>query len=41
MNVGGNSDLHFNRSGLTSIPAGFVPQVIMVYDANAYSEPAL
>jgi hypothetical protein len=36
----GNSDLKFNRSGLTEIPAGFVPRTIMQYDPSSYSEPA-
>ena len=37
----GNSDLKFNRSGLTEIPAGFVPRTIMQYDPSSYSECAL
>ncbi len=37
----GNSDLRFNRSGLTEIPAGFVPRTVLQYDPSSYSEPAL
>jgi len=36
----GNSDLKFNRSGLTEVPAGFVPSIIMQYDPSSYCEPA-
>ena len=36
----GNSDLRFNRSGLTEIPAGFVPSTVMRYDPSSYSECA-
>ncbi len=41
MLLGGNSDLLFNRSGLTEIPAGFVPRIIMLYDPSSYMEPCL
>jgi hypothetical protein len=37
----GNSDLRFNRSGLTGLPAGFTPRTVLQYDASSYSEPAL
>ncbi len=37
----GNSDLRFNRSGRTGLPAGFVPRTVLQYDALSYSEPAL
>ena len=37
----GNSDLRFNRSGLTGMPAGFVPRTVMRYDPSSYSECAL
>ncbi len=40
MTLGGNNDLFFNRSGLTEIPAGFVPRIIMLYDTSSYAEPA-
>ena len=38
MDLSGNTDLYFNRSGLSEIPAGFVPQLVMQYDAGSYSE---
>jgi hypothetical protein len=38
MTLSGNSDLLFNRSGTTEIPAGFVPEIIMEYDPSSYSE---
>ncbi len=41
MTVGDNFDLLFNRSGLTEIPAGFVPRIIMRYDPSSNMEPAL
>jgi hypothetical protein len=41
MTLSGNSDLYFNRSGLTEVPAGFVPRIIMLYDPSSYAEPAL
>ncbi|UCG48251.1 MAG: pilus assembly PilX N-terminal domain-containing protein [Phycisphaerales bacterium] len=41
MNLTGNSDLFFNRSGLTEAPAGFVPELILEYDPESYSEPML
>jgi Tfp pilus assembly protein PilX len=41
MTLSGNSDLLFNRSGLTKVPAGFVPQIILHYDPSAYSEVTL
>ncbi|MBN2128572.1 MAG: hypothetical protein JW741_03715 [Sedimentisphaerales bacterium] len=41
MTLSGNSDLYFNRSGLTEVPAGFVPELIMQYDASSYSEVVL
>ena len=37
MVLGGN-DLYFNRSGITDIPAGFVPDVVVYYDASQYDE---
>ena len=39
--VWGNSSLMFNRSGLTEVPAGFVPEIILQYDPSAYSEVLL
>ena len=41
MMVWGNSDLYFNRSGLTKVPAGFVPEIVLKYDPASYSEVAL
>jgi hypothetical protein len=38
MTLGGNSDLFFNRSGIDSVPAGFVPEVVLYYSAESYSE---
>ena len=38
MNLSGNSDLLFNRSGLEDIPSGFVPQTILYYDSTSYRE---
>jgi hypothetical protein len=38
MTLTGNSDLYFNRSGITEAPAGFVPEIILEYDPDSYSE---
>jgi hypothetical protein len=38
MPCSGNNDLLFNRSGLTEVPAGFVPQTILHYDPASYAE---
>ncbi|AQT68393.1 Tfp pilus assembly protein PilX [Anaerohalosphaera lusitana] len=38
MTFSGNSDLYFNRSGVTEVPAGFEPEIIMHYDPTSYSE---
>jgi hypothetical protein len=38
MTLSGNSDLYFNRSGLDELPAGFVPEIVMVYDPASYAE---
>jgi len=38
MTLSGNSDLYFNRSGIDEVPAGFVPEIILKYDASSYSE---
>ncbi|MBN2137143.1 MAG: hypothetical protein JW720_05005 [Sedimentisphaerales bacterium] len=38
MTLTGNSDLYFNRSGITEAPAGFVPEIILQYDPESYSE---
>jgi len=41
MELSGNSDLYFNRSGLTEVPAGFVPEIVLHYDPTSYSEGPL
>jgi hypothetical protein len=41
MTLSGNSDLYFNRSGLTNLPAGFTPELIIAYDRSSYSEVAM
>ena len=41
MTLSGNSDLFFNRSGITEAPAGFVPEIILDYDPASYSEVIL
>jgi len=38
MTLQGNTDLYFNRSGLTEVTAGFVPQWILYYDNSSYTE---
>lgn len=38
MTMSGNGNLTFNRSGLTEVPAGFVPQLVLHYDPSSYSE---
>lgn len=38
MSLSGNSDLYFNRSGLSEVPAGFAPEIILQYDTSSYSE---
>jgi len=41
MTLSGNSDLFFNRSGLTEVPAGFEPEIVLDYDPSSYSEVIL
>jgi len=41
MALTGNSDLYFNRSGTSQVPAGFVPEIVLQYDPLSYSEIAL
>jgi len=41
MNLSGNSDLYFNRSGATQVPAGFVQDIVLHYDPESYSEIVL
>ena len=38
MTFSGNSDLYFNRSGITEVPAGFGPEIILYYVPASYSE---
>ena len=38
MSLTGNSDLYFNRSGTVQVPAGFVPEIVLKYDPESYSE---
>jgi len=38
MTFSGNSDLTFNRSGITEVPAGFGPEIILHYISDSYSE---
>jgi hypothetical protein len=38
MTVVGSSDIEFNRSGFTEIPAGFVQETVMHYNPAAYDE---
>jgi len=41
MGLSGNSDLYFNRSGTSHVPAGFVPEIVLQYDPTSYSELVL
>jgi hypothetical protein len=41
MTLSGNSDLHFNRSGLSDVPSGFTPELILYYNRSSYSEVTL
>jgi hypothetical protein len=36
--LSGNTDLFFSRSGITEIPAGFEPEIVLHYDSSSYSE---
>ncbi len=38
MTINGNSDLYFNRSGCDIVPAGFVPDIVLEYNARSYEE---
>jgi Tfp pilus assembly protein PilX len=40
MDISGSSNLYFNRSGVTEVPAGFGPEIIMHYVSSSYSEIA-
>jgi hypothetical protein len=39
MNLDGNTDLVFNRSGITKNPAGFEPTKVLEFLPSSYSEP--
>jgi hypothetical protein len=41
MELTGSTDLFFNRSGLEELPAGFVPEIKLVFKPDTYSEPML
>lgn len=41
MTLSGNTDLYFNRSGITEAPAGFVPETILQFHPESYSEVML
>ena len=38
MTLAGNSDLLFNRSGTSEMPAGFGPEIVLHYVASSYEE---
>lgn len=38
MDLSGNSDLFFNRSGTSEIPAGFIPEIVLQYEPSSYTE---
>lgn len=38
MSLSGNSRLYFNRSGTNNAPAGFVPEIVLEYKPDSYSE---
>ncbi len=38
MTLSGNSDLYFNRSGITDVPAGFMPEIVIHYNPVSYGE---
>jgi len=38
MTLTGNSDLYFNRSDTTKLPAGFVQDIVLQYDPTSYAE---
>jgi hypothetical protein len=41
MELSGNNDLFFNRSGTVEVPAGFDTEIVLYYDSSSYSEVAL
>jgi len=36
MELSGNADLYFNRSGIMSLPAGFIQDIVIHYDPSSY-----
>lgn len=38
MTVVGSSDITFNRSGITEIPAGFIQELLIHYNPDSYQE---
>jgi len=38
MTFRGNTDVYFDRSGQTQVPAGFVPEIVLQYDGSTYCE---
>jgi hypothetical protein len=41
MELSGNNNLFFNRSGTTEMPAGFGPEIILYYVSDSYNEVVL
>ena len=41
MILSGNTDLYFNRSGITEAPAGFIPEIILRFETESYTEVTL
>ncbi len=38
MELSGNSDLYFNRTGIVDLPAGFIARVVLRYKPDSYTE---
>ncbi len=38
MDLSGNADLFFNKSGTSEIPAGFIPEIVLEYEPSSYTE---
>jgi len=38
MDLSGNADLYFNRSGTSVVPAGFIPEIVLQYEPFSYTE---
>lgn len=41
VSLSGDSNLYFNRSGIDKVPAGFVPEIVLDYNPDSYSEVIL